>query len=215
MPMFDDKIKAQLHGILKEMQRDIHLLFFEKESECKLCAETKSFVEEIAALAPRITVGLKDLQRDSALAAAHGVDKVPAISLSDRAEAGRGVLFFGFPGGYEINSFIAALLEVSGRAEELPAAIAKRITAIDRAIHLQVFVTLSCPYCPAAVGAAHRMAIENPLVRADMIDTALFPHLAHTYDVTNVPVTVINNRVKLVGAQPLEAILDAIDGMKE
>ena len=69
-------------------------------------------------------------------------------------------------------------------------------------MHVQVFVTLTCPYCPIAAGLAHQFAIESDLVRSDVIDVTEFPHLGHKYSVMGVPKIVINEQTELVGAVP-------------
>ncbi len=46
------------------------------------------------------------------------------------------------------------------------------------------------------------MAIENPLVRADMIEATEFPDLAQRYSVYGVPLTVANDKVRLEGGAP-------------
>ena len=67
-------------------------------------------------------------------------------------------------------------------------------------VHLQVFVTPTCPYCPRAVLLAHKLAIACELVRADAIDASDFEQLADRYGVFGVPHTVINDRVHVSGA---------------
>ena len=61
-------------------------------------------------------------------------------------------------------------------------------------VHLQVFVTPTCPYCPPAVILAQQMAFYSPRVRADMIEATEFPQLAQKYNVYGVPRTVINEK---------------------
>lgn len=46
------------------------------------------------------------------------------------------------------------------------------------------------------------MALENPLIRADVVEVQEFPHLARIYQVSAVPKVVINRAVEFVGAQP-------------
>ena len=48
----------------------------------------------------------------------------------------------------------------------------------------------------------HRMAIENSLVRADMIEASEFPDLSQRYAVYGVPLTVANDQVRLEGGAP-------------
>ncbi len=46
------------------------------------------------------------------------------------------------------------------------------------------------------------MAIENPLVRADMIEASEFPELSQRYAVYGVPLTVANDKIRLEGGAP-------------
>jgi hypothetical protein len=46
------------------------------------------------------------------------------------------------------------------------------------------------------------MAIENPLVTADMIEASEFPDLSQRYSVYGVPLTVANDKVRLEGGAP-------------
>ena len=61
-----------------------------------------------------------------------------------------------------------------------------------------------------AVHLAHRMAIESDMVRADMVEGAEFPHLAHRYNVFAVPKTVVNEKVSFEGAQPEPRFLEQV-----
>jgi hypothetical protein len=46
------------------------------------------------------------------------------------------------------------------------------------------------------------MSIENPNVRADMIEVSEFPELAQRYQVYGVPLTVVNDRARFEGGAP-------------
>jgi alkyl hydroperoxide reductase subunit F len=74
--------------------------------------------------------------------------------------------------------------------------------------HLEILVTLTCPYCPSMVRLAHQIAFLNENVRADMIDAAEFPTLVERYHVQGVPRTVINERLAFEGAMlPAAAVM--------
>jgi glutaredoxin-like protein len=211
MALFDEKVTAQLKGILSGLQEGVQIAYFTQEIECPMCKETRIFLEEFSLLSDKIALSVFDFVKDKDKAASYHVDKIPAIVVLNNKGVDTGIKFYGLPGGYEINSFIKSLLEASGQKEELSDVIKKRIAAINKEIHIQVFVTLSCPYCPAAVGTAHRLALESETIRADMIESTTFVPLAVKYGVQSVPLTVINDTHKLVGAQPIEAILEAIE----
>ncbi len=211
MPLFNDEIKKQLSAIVSQLENGVTIVFFTQEIECPACSDTHSFVQEIAGLSDRLTLRIYDLVKDSETAARYGIDKVPAIALLDNADNDYGIRFYGMPGGYEINSFLGALLEISGKKQPLAAPVAGRIAAIKKDIHMQVFVSLSCPYCPGAVSTAHRLALENSHIRADMVESTTFPHLMVKYNVSSVPKTIINETHELIGAQPIEKFLDILE----
>jgi protein-disulfide isomerase len=83
---------------------------------------------------------------------------------------------------------------------------------LDKPLHLQVFVTPTCPYCPRAVLLAHQMAMENPvMIRAEGVEATEFPDLANRFHVRGVPQTVINDGSGMVvGAVPEQHLLAEI-----
>jgi predicted DsbA family dithiol-disulfide isomerase len=54
------------------------------------------------------------------------------------------------------------------------------------------------------------MAMENPLIVADVVEANEFQALSERYRVMSVPKTVINDRVEFVGAQPEQKVLEAL-----
>jgi glutaredoxin-like protein len=81
------------------------------------------------------------------------------------------------------------------------------VAGITEPVHLQVFITPTCPYCPQAVRLAHKLAMESALITADMVEAIEFPHLANKYQVQGVPRTVINDTVHQEGAVPEPLLL--------
>jgi len=215
MALFDPKVQEQLKNILKSMKDEVKIIYFTQEIECPLCRDTRAFVEEIASLNSKLSVEVYNLVLDRDRAELYGVDKIPGIVLLDKNGKDHGIKFYGLPGGYEINSFLGALLEVSGHKEEIPPQLMERIRNVDRDVHIQVFVSLGCPHCPGAVTAAHRLALENPKIKVDMIDTNNFVPLAQRYNISGVPKIVFNDKFELVGAHPINTFLDVIDRLRE
>jgi hypothetical protein len=54
------------------------------------------------------------------------------------------------------------------------------------------------------------MAMENPLIVADVVEANEFQDLSERYRVMSVPKTVINDRVEFVGAQPEPRFLEHV-----
>jgi glutaredoxin len=77
-------------------------------------------------------------------------------------------------------------------------------------IHIQIFVTPTCPYCAMAVRFGHQFALECERIKADMIESTEFPHLAQKYSVFGVPKTIINETIFIDGAVPEETFLENV-----
>lgn len=211
MGLFDESVSKQLKDILTQMQDRVKIVLFTQEIECSYCKEAHQFAEEIASLDERLSLTIYKLVDDKAMAARYQVDKVPAFLLLDKDGQDKRVRFYGIPAGYEINSFMWSILAVSGQHETIPKEISERIARIDKPIHLQVFVSMTCPNCPDAVLAASFLAMENPNIRADMIESAMFVPLAIRYNVSGVPKTVVNDKAEFIGALPIPLMLDILE----
>ena len=209
--IFNDDLRQQVSEIFSEMPETLTIaLFIDKEKECNTCAETKGYMEEVAELSDKISLAIYDLNEDSDKASAYGVTVIPSIVLLDKDGAYHGVKFNGIPAGHEINSLIPALLETGGAVSEVPEPLKGQIEAIDKDINIKVFITLACPHCAGAVQKAHKMAMMNPNINAEMVEAQTFPELAAKFKVSSVPKIVINDQFELVGNQPIEAFLEQI-----
>ena len=214
MPLLDNDVRQQVVEFLKDLTGPVRLVMFTQEFECEYCAETRQLVEELGELSDLITVEVYDFQADAEKAKELGIDKIPAIAVIGAEDYG--VRFYGIPSGYEFTSLLHAIRTVAAGEPELSEEGKKFLAEIDQPLHIQVFVTPTCPYCPQAVTLAHQMAIASPNVRADMVEAMEFPHLAVKYQVMGVPRTVINETVHLEGAAPepmvLEKLQEALEG---
>ncbi|MCW5850157.1 MAG: thioredoxin family protein [Anaerolineae bacterium] len=216
MALLSARDQEHLRREFQKLTQPVKLVVFTQERECEYCRETRQIVDEVASLNDKIRVEVRDFVADAAVAEELGVDKIPAIALLADGLTPRdyGIRYYGIPSGYEFSSLIEDILMVSQGESGLSAATKAKLAALDKPLHLQVFVTPTCPYCPRAVRLAHQMAVESPLVRADMVEAIEFPHLAHKYSVMGVPRTVINDTVHLEGAAPepmlMQKVLEAV-----
>lgn len=210
MALISDKDAEVLRNEFEARLVDpVKLLVFTQTVECQYCPEARQIVEEVAGLSDKLTAEECNFVLDKAAAEAYGIDKVPAIALlrvQDGQETDFGIRFYGIPSGYEFMSLIEDILEVSRGETSLKPKTKEALAGIKAPVHFQVFVTPTCPYCPQVVRLAHQFAIENPNIRADMIEAIEFPHLAGKYGVYGVPRTVINETTHQEGAVP-EAVL--------
>jgi len=212
--------EATKKKLSSEMAERVTILFFTQEpsrlvlpdrlqgQECLYCQETRQLLEEVVSLTDKIDLRTHDFVAEKAKADELGVDKIPAIVISP--EQGYGIRFFGIPSGYEYVSLLEAVVDVSRRRTALAEKTKTALADLANDVHIQVFVTPTCPYCTLAVRLAHQFAVESPRIRADMVEATEFPHLAQKYHVFGVPKTVINEAVFIEGAVPESVFLDHV-----
>jgi len=186
----------------------VRLVVFTQEYECPFCMQARSLVEELAGLSDKISVKVYDFVADADKARAYGVDKVPAVAIVGAKDYG--VRFYGLPYGYEFQTFLEGIIAVSRGKTDISEETRERLKGVKTLVHIQVFVTLTCPYCPSVASQAFKFAVESDMVRADVVDVGEFPHIGHKYAVMGVPKTVINEKVEFLGAVPEEVFLEHV-----
>lgn len=210
MGLLSEPQKKQLQKQLSEkLLKPVKLNVFTQEFECDYCKENRELAEEIATLSDKVQVQVFDLLKDKDEAERLGVDKVPATAILGDKESH--VKFFGVPTGYEFSTYLKDIIQASRGETELSPATRDALKRISGNVHVKVFVTPTCPYCPAAVSLAHQFAMENPNIKADMVEVSEFPELGVKYNVMGVPKIVINESIELLGMQPEEEFLRQIE----
>ncbi len=208
MSLLDEKIVSQLKDVFKGLNKDVNLKLFTQEIECNFCKDTHNLIQEVAATSDKIKLEVYDFQRDKEIADQYNITKIPALVVMD--EKDRGIRFFGIPSGYEFTSLISAITLVSTGAHQLKKSTQDFLNYIKKPVHLQVFVTPTCPYCPPAVIMAHQMAYFSEYITADMVEASEFTPLAVKYNIQGVPRTVVNETEFLEGAAPEEYLIEKI-----
>ena len=206
----DDKIKAELKTQLSVLTKNVKIVYFTQTLECQYCNETKQILNELSEVSDKLILEVKNFVNDKDDADKYGVTQIPATVLLDENDKDYGIKFYGIPSGYEFASLLEDIKMLgtgkSGLSPELEAEIQK----ISSDVHMQVFVTPTCPYCPQAVVTAHKFAYVNDKIKGDMVEATEFPHLSQKYNVRGVPRTVINEDSFVEGAAPEQMIFDKV-----
>ena len=208
MSLLNTEIREQLEQEFAKLDGPVKLVMFTQANECQYCRETRQLAEEISELSEQISLDVYDQVADAAVAEQYNIDKIPAIAIVKGGDEPRdyGIRLYGIPSGYEFSTLIEDIAMVSSGESGLSDATKTYLADLTQPLHLQVFVTPTCPHCPRAVRLAHMMAMESDLVVGDMVEAIEFPHLSQKYQVMGVPRTVINEDTFMEGAAP-EAML--------
>jgi glutaredoxin-like protein len=194
--------------LARKLLNPVRLVVFTQEYECPYCAQTRSLLGELAGLSDKLSVEVYDFVADADEARAYGVDKVPAVAIIGAKDYG--LRFYGLPYGYEFQTLLEGMVSVSRGKAEVSEEAREKLRGIKSPVHIQVFVTLTCPYCPPVASLAFKFAVESDMIRADVIDVGEFPHIGQKYGVIGVPKTVINERVEFLGVVPEGIFLEHV-----
>jgi glutaredoxin-like protein len=192
----------------KNLKDEVRILVFTQETECPFCKQARELAEEVGAVSTKIKVEVYDFVKDSERVKEYQIDKVPAIAVLGKKDYG--IRFYGLAYGYEFKPFTESIINVSRGATNLSEETKKKLASIEKPVQIQVFVSLTCPYCPLVTSLAHQFAMESDLVRADMVDVGEFPHLGQKYNIMGVPKTVINEKTEFVGAVSEELFVQQV-----
>ena len=217
MPMISQKDLGTLKDRLRrELKRDVSILLYTQRTagltipgrECQHCDDTQKLMEELTGLSPKLHLEVKDFYTSMEEAQADGVQRIPALVLG--ADRAKNVRYFGIPLGFEFAAMLDSLVTLSRGVSPLALETRKRLKRLKEDVHIQVFVTPTCQYCPQVARLAHAMAMETPRLSADVIEVQEFPVLGRRYLVSGVPRTVINETVQFAGAVPEATFVDKV-----
>jgi glutaredoxin-like protein len=203
--MFSESDRKEIRERLKGLTNPVRLVHFTQELDCEFCRETRRLLEHLVELSDKLSLEVYNFQLDKEKVSQYRVDKIPATAVEGAKDYG--IRFYGIPHGYEFATLLDSVLAISQGQAGLSQAAVERLRTVEQPVHLQVFVTPTCPYCPAAVRLAHQLAMESDLVTADVIEATEFPQLVERYNIHGVPLTVINETAQVVGVLPEEAFL--------
>lgn len=206
MGILSTENQSDIRRLFAGLEGTVRLIFFAQgESpaalpgqESETCKDTQMLLDELVSFSDKIRLEVHQFDAGSEAVREHGIDHVPALVMAGDGVQGK-LRYFGMPSGYEFSVLLGSLLEVSKGKSDLSEASLDALRMIDNPLHIQVFVTPSCPYCPPVARLAHKAAIENKHVTADVVEVTEFPHFAQRYSIRGVPMTRINESVEFVG----------------
>jgi len=215
MALISDEVGVELKQEFQNLAHPVRLVVFSQALADPESEQVRRLVEELGALDSRIRTESYNFVLDEAKVRELGIARIPAIAVLGEGKD-YGVRLYGLPQGYEFGLLIDAILDVSSGESGLTDETKAALLALDKPVHIQVFSTPTCPYCPRAARLAFKFAIESDKVSADGVEVTGYPDLARKYQVSSVPRTVVGESLHFVGAGPetmlLKHVLEATGG---
>ena len=226
MPLLQEKDRIVVREKFeKELKDEVTILLFKKTSAgiwtpnededlvCRYCKETEELYKEVIELSDLLKLETYTIENNKEKFDEYKVERIPTAVIKGH---NKGLIrFVGIPAGYEFTTLLEDLIDASKGKVDLKERNKRKVEAVKEPLHIQVFVTPTCPYCPRAVRIAHKMAFLNENIMADMVEASEFPNLSEKYGVYAVPKIVVNDKVEFEGALPedqfIREVLKAVE----
>ena len=195
-PLISPDLEAQLRTLFARLTEPVPITAILGDDEKS--REMGAFLCHICQLSPLLMLQLLSPGQEPALDEALDAALLPATAVG-----GSRMVFHGVPGGKEITAFAGAILNAGGAAKPLDRFTMRDIGRIKTPMKLRVCVSLACQHCAQLVLHAQRIAWENELVTAHMIDANLYPELVRALQLDRVPLTVVNGKKQIPGGRTM------------
>jgi alkyl hydroperoxide reductase subunit F len=196
--MLDANLKAQLAAYLERMTQPVELVAALDDTPAS--ADLRALLKDVSDASPQVRV----------IETSGGSKRTPSFSVNRPGQT-HGPRFAGLPLGHEFTSLVLALLQVGGYPPKVDEAVLRQIRELQGDFEFEVYISLTCHNCPDVVQALNLMAIQNPRIKATMIDGALFQDEVKEREIMAVPTVFLNGTRFGQGRMSLEEMLAKID----
>jgi len=196
--MLDANLKAQLAAYLERMTQPVEIVASLDDTQAS--SDMQALLKDIADASPRVSV----------TETRGGPHRTPSFQITRPGE-NHGPRFAGLPMGHEFTSLVLALLQVGGYPPKVEQALLEQIRALDGDFDFEIYVSLTCHNCPDVVQALNLMAVQNPRIKATMIEGGLFQDEIKEREIMGVPTVFLNGTMFGNGRMSLEEIIAKID----
>ena len=196
MSLFPLDVEKQIQEIFSGLDKTVQIVFFKQTDDCLTCPEQEKLLTELTEFSDKLSLKVYDMVHHDDEAMNYKINRAPATVIMD--ETDYGIRFYGLTAGHEFSSLLSTIMMISTGTNINPQ-LGDLITSIGKPVNIKVMTTLTCPYCPQMVEAAHVMAYLNPMITAEAFDVSEYDDLTQRYQVNSVPMTIINDSEVIEG----------------
>lgn len=193
--IIDDESRKYLKDKFESLtdEVDINVYYDDDNDDVRDYVEfTKKFASEIADISDKIKLSLVQSKVGSQTKSGMTIRTNPSITIGE--DKGYKILFSGSPLGYEASQIIETIIMVSTGNHEFDENIVNELKSLSKDVHVKVFVTPTCPYCPGSAYLANRVAVASKgKVLSETIEANENPDLAAQWNIVSVPTQIIND----------------------
>ncbi|MFQ5997715.1 MAG: thioredoxin family protein [Candidatus Bathyarchaeia archaeon] len=190
--------KVVLRRFEENLKDEVEIAVFGRHSDCRYYDETLQLMQETVTLSPKIKVTVYDFDQNPDAFKQFRVDRMPALIVQSRA--GGRIRYFGFPAGYLYKVLLDDIIWTSRGSSDLTESSKAMLQTLTKATDVLILTTGRCGSCLKMMKVTHQAVIENPHINVDIVDVEQFPDALGTHPLVATPLTIINNKTKVLGA---------------
>ncbi|MHA1648880.1 MAG: thioredoxin family protein [Candidatus Helarchaeota archaeon] len=189
----------QIKREFQKLRNPIEISLFLSPEEDPESFPAYEFINTIANQDPKIKLNLITKQAKPELFNQYHIKEVPAIVIEDS-----GIVYTGVPSGPEAMMFIQTLIMKSTENTGIGEVISRVLASLTKPVLLRTIITSQCTICPLAVKIGNMLALESALtggglIKHEIIEALEHPDYVAEYDLSAVPIILINNEIAFNG----------------
>ena len=181
-----------------------------KVRKCMACEGTYELLKTLEEFsAGKLKIEEFSIEENEGEAKKYNVTRIPAILFVDENDK-EVIRYSAHPTGAEFVPFLNSIQYFSGVRPYYADQILSNLKKISKS-KSKIFITPTCPYCPATVPVLTLFAIVSKgKLSVEVIDVNLNPDIAMKYQVQGVPHTIINEKDHIYGMFTPQDLLDKL-----
>ncbi|MFX1457007.1 MAG: thioredoxin family protein [Promethearchaeota archaeon] len=185
-----------------------------KLRKCMACEGVYDLLKSLAEYSNgKLKIEEISIEEDEEEAKKYNVSRIPAILFIDENDKEL-IRYLAHPTGSEFVPFLNSIQYFSGVRPYYADQIITHLKKIKES-KMKIFITPTCPYCPATVPVLTLFSIVSKgKIKSEIIDVNLNPDIGTQYQVQGVPMTVINEKDVIHGMFTPQDLLDKLVGSK-
>lgn len=206
--LFDEETVEELRRIFRGLKKSVvDVLVVDtthnpgSSGRCNTCPEAHQLAKELERISEgKLVFNILSVEEAKPLKPRY----LPAFYYGTKT---RNIRYYGLPSGQEFAPFIF-VHEYISEGVKLPKSIIEEVEAVETPMHVKIFVTPECPYCPIVVDFFNQVGVINSNILVETIEAFENPYEADRYNVMYVPFVAINRLedYDIYGAKPVVTI---------
>jgi glutaredoxin-like protein len=168
------------------------------------------YINKIVHLSPKIKLKIVPKGSNPELFTQYHITEVPSLIIENS-----GIQYTGIPAGPEAMVFIQTIVMKSTANSGIGDAISRVLASLTRKLQLRTIITSQCTICPLAVRIGNMFSLESALkghnkIRHEIIDASEHCDYVSKFDVSAVPIILINDQTAFTGIPDVDKYVEKI-----